>query len=100
MTRLAIGLEAELAIGYLMGSHERPYVQPLLEVVQSLGVDLAPYAPRLRTDRTVPQSEEVVWFTCHVDDSAVEEAVGRLLEVRGVVAAYVDAPAERLPRDA
>ena len=92
MAQVTVGLDPELAAAYIEGDRGSPGANDLEGVVRHLGAELAPQAPGLRTADIEPGSDEVVWFTCQVDDQRGAESAGRLLEVEGVRAAYVVPP--------
>ena len=92
MTRISVGLSPDLATAYLRADAERSDVDDLEQIIRGGGGELSPQTLGLDEGTIDRGSDEVIWFTCQVDDQAAQESVGRLLGLEGVLAAYVVAP--------
>ena len=92
MPRVSVGLSTTLAAAYLRKEHGEPDVGAVHDSVAANGGDLVPQASGLRAEDLDPSSDDIVWFTCDVDDRSVPELTRRLLDVEGVRSAYVVAP--------
>jgi hypothetical protein len=91
--RISVGLVADLASA-LLGAEvgEGSPVQRQLRQLEETGVSLAPQESNLEGRRDLAP-DEIIWFSAEVADNPAAAALAsRLLDVEGVVSAYVVPP--------
>lgn len=91
--RISVGLVADLASA-ILGAEvgEASPVQRQLRQLEETGVSLAPQQSNLAGGRDLA-ADEIVWFSTEVaDDQAAAELANRLLDLDGVLSAYVVPP--------
>lgn len=90
MPRISVGLDAQLASA-LLGGEGVDALPEIEQVLHETGASLLPQAPGQSPAEL--QADEVVWFSTDLEDEAgAAELASRLLDVEGVVSAYVVPP--------
>lgn len=93
LPRISVGLVADLASA-ILGAEvgEASPVQRQLRQLEETGVSLVPQQSNLAGGRALA-GDEIVWFSTEVaDDQAAAELAHRLLDLDGVLSAYVVPP--------
>ncbi len=90
MPRISVGLDAKLASA-LLGGEDADALPQFEQLLRETGASLLPQAPGQSAAEL--SADEVVWFSTDLEDDAGAAALAtRLLDVEGVVSAYVVPP--------